>query len=164
MKDGDILWTARPSSLLLLGSAVWLSLIAAAIGFGLHKIGLEWVFVYTPPLVIWLLFILPAWLQLRFMRYTLSDKTLYVQKGILNRQTDPIDLFRVLDVTSDEPLWLRPWSLGSIMVYSADVTSPKQRVIGIKNPQALKDELRRLASQARTERGVREFSAQPNPQ
>lgn len=160
MHDAPLVWEGKPSSWLILDTLIIATLLAAGIAAGLYWFNIRWELTYGIPLALWLLMLLPAWLQLKFIHYRLTEKTLYVQQGIRNRETDPIDLFRVLDAVSSEPLLLRLMNCGYVTVFSADVTRPKQRLMGVRFPLKVKDLIRSHAEKERRRHGVREISAQ----
>lgn len=159
----SVLWEGKPSNWLLLDTFLLALLIGSAVGAGLYYFGLLWSIVLGVPVVIVFLMLFPAWLQLKFIRYTLTDDALTLQRGLRLREGDPIDMFRVLDAGSEEPLLLRLCNIGHVVVYSSDVTHKKCRLIGVRDPVALRTLIRQKAKEARTAHGVREVSMQHAP-
>lgn len=87
-----------------------------------------------------------------------TDKdTLNYKHGVLNTTTDPIQLYRVKDITAYAPIYLRIFGLGSITIYSSDKTSPELNISAIKNHEMTASRLMKLVEKSRVEKGVREF-------
>lgn len=158
-----VLWQGKPSSWLLLGTFTLAVLLSSGLFFGLSFLPMDPILRAGSALGLFSLMIIPAWLQIQFIHYKLTSDTLYIQRGLLVRKTDPIDLFRVLDAVAEEPLFLRPFHVGSVMVYSADVTAPVQKLIGVRLPLHVKDMIRNQAASERKRHGVREISTQRAP-
>lgn len=158
--DSKVLWQGKPSKTLLIFPFFIALFFSLTLAYGSYHFDLMWQITTFSPIFVFCLLFIPTYCQILFIRYTLTEETLYIQKGVINRNTDPIDMFRVLDATADEPLFLRPFNVGYVTVHSADVTSPKEKLIGVKAPLTVKDMIRNQAKAERKRIGVKEISAQ----
>ncbi len=122
MSQEKVLWTGRPSH--LINSGVYTACI----------------------LFCWL--IIPAcyglwrWLQLRSIEYTLTTERLKVRTGVLNRETDTLELYRVRDFRVHEPLYLRALSLADIILATDDLSDPVLVLRAIPDASNLSDVIR----------------------
>lgn len=158
--DSKVIWKGKPSKTLLIFPFFVSVFFSLALAYGSYKLNLIWQITAFLPIFAFCLLFIPTFIQILFIRYALTEETLYIQKGVINRNTDPIDMFRVLDATTDEPLFLRFFNVGYVTVHSADVTSPKEKLIGVKAPLTVKDMIRNQAKAERKRVGVKEISAQ----
>ncbi|WP_291724953.1 PH domain-containing protein [Bernardetia sp.] len=92
----------------------------------------------------------------RFLKYTLTTERLIIQKGILTRTTDEIELYRVKDIRLVEPFLQRLVGLSIIEITSSDRTNPNLSIKGIKNGNELRNQLRHQVERLRTNKNVRE--------
>ena len=69
-------------------------------------------------------------LPISFTTYSFDNNRLYIRKGLINTTEDEILLYRILDVTIRRTLGQKIFGVGSIILNTADQTSP---VIEIKN-------------------------------
>ncbi len=129
----EIVWTGHPSHLINL--SVYLA--------GLLIIPLPW--------VIW------RWLELRSRRYELTTQRLRTISGVLNRNEDELELYRVKDITLQQPLHLRLFGLGNVTLHTSDKTTPELVIPAIPNARQVRDQVRNLVEKRRDEKRVREI-------
>tara|TARA_B100000749_G_C18439658_1_gene471628 strand:- start:289 stop:888 length:600 start_codon:yes stop_codon:yes gene_type:complete len=113
---------------------------------------------------------LVKYLKIRFENYVLYEEKISYSMGILSRNIDGTDLFRVVDVGVELPLFLRIIGRGHVVVYSNDpslessgvkasVQTPDGRkgvyLAGIKKPMEIKDKIERYVTIERDKRGIR---------
>lgn len=91
----------------------------------------------------------------RSTTYELTNERLIVESGILSRDSEEIELYRVRDWSVLQPFWLRVASRGHIRVMSNDATAPDLLLQGIVRPSAVKDMLRTHVETARDKKRVR---------
>jgi membrane protein YdbS with pleckstrin-like domain len=100
-----------------------------------------------------------AWKQalVRHTTYELTTERLRVTHGILSLEVDDIELYRVKDIHVRQPLLQRLCGLGSIVIWSSDVTLPRCRIhaqpIGVV--RELREQIRLLAEDLRDRKVVR---------
>jgi len=102
-----------------------------------------------------LIFFLIRWFLIKSRVYEVTSERIRVTEGIFTRRTDELELYRVKDTTLIEPLSLRLVSRGHIEVTTNDTTTPILRLEAIKNPRALREELRKSIEQCRDRKKVR---------
>lgn len=107
-------------------------------------------------LVIPLFLILWKWLEIKSTKYELTTERLRTRHGVLNKQTDDLELYRVRDYKLEQPFFLRIFSLGNIVLETSDRTHPHVTLKAIPNGEQLRELLRTHVEACRTKKGVRE--------
>mgnify|MGYP001216223073 CR=1 FL=1 len=77
----------------------------------------------------WLFFGLPF----TFTKYTLTTKSLQMNKGLLTSTQDDLLLFRVMDVSIKRTLFQKMAGLGTLLIRSSDKTNPVLEIRNIKH-------------------------------
>jgi len=90
----------------------------------------------------------------RAVRYTLTPQRLEVERGILGKRYESIDLWRVRDVMLDQTLLERVRGVGRITVLSTDQLEPELLVGPVASARPLYDRLRDAVAVARKEARV----------
>lgn len=90
-------------------------------------------------------------------KYILTDKTLTLHTGVINKEINDVELYRIKDIQLKRPLFLRLFGLGTIYLITSDHTNPNVQLRAISSSEELRSNLRNLVETARKERGVREF-------
>jgi uncharacterized membrane protein YdbT with pleckstrin-like domain len=88
--------------------------------------------------------------------YEVTDQRVIERSGIISRATDELEIFRVHDLTYEEPFTLRIFGRSNIVLHSADLSNPKLVLVGMKNGQALKEKIRKAVYDRREVKLVRE--------
>lgn len=110
-----------------------------------------------------ILFFLPAilalyfYLRVRTHRFTITTERLNEEFGILSKNTDVLELFRVKDLSFSQPLMLRVFGLGDIILQTSDKTTPIVVIHGIQDGQNLTSMIRKQVDIMRQKKGVREI-------
>lgn len=111
-------------------------------------------------LFIWVVFpafvMLWMWLVTRCTRYELTTERLKYRHGVLNKQLDEIELYRVRDYKFEQPLWLRLFGLGNIRLRTSDQSQPGFVLNAIRDGEAITDQMRNAVEACRIKKGVRE--------
>lgn len=99
-------------------------------------------------------------MPISFTKYTLVDyksewTKLFVKTGILSTTIEEINLYRVYDIKVHQSLGQKIFGVGTITLYSNDVTSPLVELLNIKNPFKVRNLLAEQIERARDEKGVR---------
>ncbi len=76
------------------------------------------------------------------LRYRLTNHRLFMERGLLSRQHDELELIRVDDVSVRQNLLQRLFDVGTVTVLSTDTTNPELCIEGIEHPLALKEQIR----------------------
>ncbi len=94
-----------------------------------------------------------------FTRYSMTQEKLIIDTGFFSRKEDEIRLYRILDITLRRPLGQRIWGLGTIVLNTADKSSPEAEIKRIKHAKQVKDMLSDMVERERDEKRIaaREF-------
>ena len=124
----------------LLGSfAGWGTLLLCLVGVGLV-------------IVAW------RWLTDIAVSYELTDQRLIIRRGIVNKTTDEIELYRIKDTTIAYSIVNQLTDIGTIAIRSSDATTSGGDLVlrDIPEGRHVREEIRRLTDAARQLRRVRE--------
>lgn len=89
--------------------------------------------------------------------FTLTTQRLRVRTGILSRQTEEVELYRVRDTAIRQSLFERVFGLGTIQVSSSDPRTPEFDLPAIKGAEGVREHFRRHTELMRQRRGVRDI-------
>ena len=70
------------------------------------------------------------WLEVKTTTYKLTTERLIVERGILSKTTDTLELYRVRDLQTTQPFWTRLFGLENVHLLTADTTTPSRRAGG----------------------------------
>ena len=73
-------------------------------------------------------------LPISFTVYSFSNNKFYLKKGIFNISSEEILLYRVLDLTFKQSLWQKIFGVGSVILTTADKSTPVLEIRNIKTP------------------------------
>ena len=93
-------------------------------------------------------------LPLSFTIYSFSMNKFYYKKGIFNITSEEILLYRILDITFKQSIWQKIFSVGSVILTTADKTTPLLVIQNIKTPDRVRKALSNLVEQRRDEKRV----------
>jgi uncharacterized membrane protein YdbT with pleckstrin-like domain len=110
----------------------------------------------------WLLVPIIVAMVVRYLRtalhcYELTGQRLRERTGILNRQTEELELYRVKDMAIEQPLAQRLFGRGRIVLQTSDRSTPLVVLNGIAAPREVAQLLREHVEQCRATKGVREI-------
>ncbi|MEJ5209410.1 PH domain-containing protein [Denitratimonas sp. CY0512] len=108
-------------------------------------------------LVVPLLIAAWQWLSLRAVSYQATGETLTIRHGVLNRQVEQVELFRIKDLSLSKPVWQRMLGMGTIELLTSDQTAPVVRLEAIANSDQVLELLRSTVLRERQAKGVREI-------
>lgn len=100
------------------------------------------------------------WLETRNTTYTLTDQRLKTTRGVFNRRTEDLELYRVRDSRFEQDLAERMLGLGQVVLFTTDETSPEIRIIFIKDAEAVREKIRTLVEARRDAKRVRYLDAE----
>jgi len=107
------------------------------------------------PVLVGLFFLVRVWYRVASLRYRLTTQRLFVYKGLIAKQAEEVELFRVKDVFVQQKLLQRILGFGTITILSTDDNSPRLDLIGINNPMEVKETIRDHFRAARQREGMR---------
>jgi uncharacterized membrane protein YdbT with pleckstrin-like domain len=136
MSEEKDVWFGTPSQVVNLGTFIFMGLFFF--------------------LVIPLLIILWRWLVIKNTKYEITTERLRTRHGVLNKKTDELELYRVRDYKLEQPLFLRLFSLGNIVLQTSDRSHPEVTIKAIPNGEELREKLRTHVEACRIKKRVRE--------
>jgi len=158
----SLLWIGRPSERVIRGYWTFAACCMIALTPLLY-IAIERSAGPGPIAGVLLAMVLPtawaAWKQslVRHTSYELTTERLRVTHGIFSLEVDDIELYRIKDIHVRQPLVQRVFGLGSIVIWSSDVTLPRCRIhaqpIGVV--RELREQIRLLSEDLRDRKVVR---------
>lgn len=89
--------------------------------------------------------------------YQLTDQRLLETKGLLFKDTDALELYRVKDVSIQQPLLQRLLGCGRVILLTSDRSTPTIVLSAIPKPHAVAEMLRECVERCRVAKGVREI-------
>ncbi len=104
--------------------------------------------------LLWSIYLLSTFTLRRAVRYRLTPQRLEVERGVLGRRFESIDLWRVRDVVLEQNLVERLRGVGRITVLSTDQVEPELLVGPVAGAKPLYDRLRDAVALARKEARV----------
>jgi membrane protein YdbS with pleckstrin-like domain len=105
--------------------------------------------------VVGIFLLLRVWYLVASTRYRLTTQRLFVQRGLIAKKLEEVELFRVKDVTLTQGVLQRMLGVGNVVVLSSDDTTPHLVLAGIPDPMAVKEQLRGAFRAARQREGLR---------
>ena len=87
-------------------------------------------------------------------RYTLTNHRLMVEKGIIAKKIDDIELYRIKDTKLDQGVIDRMLQIGSVKVNTSDV-SGNWNIKKILSPRDTREKIRKATEQLKQSRNVR---------
>ncbi len=93
----------------------------------------------------------------RGTRYALTDQRLKVTRGVFNRVTDDLELYRVKDTHFQQTFWQRMVGIGDIVLSTSDTTTPTVVLADVKDAESVRERVRGLVEQRRDTKHVREL-------
>lgn len=111
--------------------------------------------ILIPVFLIGIIILLNVWYHVATLRYRLTSQRLFVQKGLIAKHLEELELFRVKDITLHQGILQRILGFGSITVLSTDDSNPHIELIGINQPMKIKEIMRNAFRAARKLEGVR---------
>jgi len=129
-----------------IGVLIWV------VGFYSHRVPVSRATVVLVGLVPLLIGLLYSWLVRLSTEYRLFQESLEVQSGIISRQIENIQLFRVRDLGLAQSILNRLAGVGDIIVTSTDQSAPHYRLRGVEDPREVYDRLRELVANSQATR------------
>ena len=93
-------------------------------------------------------------LPLSFTIYSFSKTKFYMKTGVFNVKSEEILLYRLLDITYKQSFGQKIFGVGSVVLNTADKTTPILEIKSIKTPDRVRKALSTLVEQRRDEKRV----------
>ena len=100
------------------------------------------------------------YLKTRFTVYEVTDQRIKLKTGILNKEIDECELYRVRDYKVVKPFFQRIFGLGRIELVTSDRSNLNINLNGIKDPENLYNLIRDNVEKIRRKTGTRELDVE----
>ena len=98
-------------------------------------------------------------MPISFTRYSLVSSPewmkVFVKTGFLSTTIEEVNLYRIYDIKVHQSLGQKIFGVGTITLYSNDVTSPLTEILNVKNPYQVRNMLAEHIEEARDSKGAR---------
>jgi len=98
-------------------------------------------------------------MPISFTRYSIVNTNdlikLFIKTGILSTTIDEVNLYRIYDIQCFQSLGQKIFGVGSITLYSKDITTPVIVLHNIKEPYKIRNMLAQKIEEARAQKGVK---------
>lgn len=137
--EETVLWTGRPSQIVNLGTFVFCGL-------------LFW-------LIVPIFIALWRWLVIKCTTYEVTSQRFRYSYGVLSRNTDELELYRVKDTAFTQSFFLRIFSLATVVMTTSDVNTRDSSIQAIPSDEArkLRESIRTHVEFLRDKKRVREI-------
>lgn len=95
------------------------------------------------------------WLVVRNTVFTLTTERLKVRRGVFNRVTEDLELYRVRDTKFEQTFWERMFGVGEVILYTTDASTPEVHIPWLKDAELLREAVRKLSEERRDAKRVR---------
>ena len=95
------------------------------------------------------------WLVVRNIRYELTSERLKLREGVLNKVLNEVELYRVRDYRAEQPLHLRVFSLGNVIMRSTDMSHETVQLRAVADVEHVLELVRRHVEDCRARKNVR---------
>jgi membrane protein YdbS with pleckstrin-like domain len=115
---------------------------------------LSCIFIVTIPYVIY------QHLKVKHTKYILTSQRLRLETGILSKNIEEIELYRILDTAVEQDFLDRILGIGTVTINSSDERQPVMRLLHIAQPREVREKFRQLSEARRRWRKVQEIEIQ----
>ena len=95
------------------------------------------------------------WLVVRNIRYELTSERLKLREGVLNKVLNEVELYRVRDYRAEQPIYLRMFSLGNVIIGTTDASHPRVVLRAVHDVERVLELVRRYVEDCRARKNVR---------
>ena len=103
-------------------------------------------------------FMLYECLYLHKPRYIITSEQLIIQHGVLNRTSDYIELYRVVDFCENRSLMEQLFGLKTVGIFSGDRTNPQLDIYGVKEKLDVVKIIRERVEYNKRRKGIYEIT------
>lgn len=98
------------------------------------------------------------WVRSLSLRVDITSQRIRIHRGLLSRTTETLELFRVDDISVEDPFTMRPLGNGVLHIRSSDRDQGDLVLRGVPRVHALAEQLRRYVQLERQKRGLKVFA------
>jgi membrane protein YdbS with pleckstrin-like domain len=99
-------------------------------------------------------------LAAKYTVYELTTERLKTSEGVFSRVTETLELYRVKDIETRQPFFLRTAGLEDVHLQTSDASSPLVIVSAVPRAVNFADKTRNQVEAIRTQKGVREIDVE----
>jgi uncharacterized membrane protein YdbT with pleckstrin-like domain len=154
-----VLWVGHPSQLLHFWFYFLLFLVAVASVVLVSFLGPLTLIALPVVAVVWGV----RWWLTRTTEYKLTTQRFKTRFGILNRRLDELELFRVRDQAMEQPILMRLFGIGNLILTTADATCPTVYLRAIPEVDKVREMFRATVQTERDRRRVRPLDMVDGP-
>ncbi len=129
---------------------VWSGSPSQVLNVGVFIICLLMCFLVFP-----LFYALWRYLVIRCTRYVITNERIKITTGVFSTKTEYLELYRVNDITFEQPFFLRVFSLGNLRLITSDVSTPELTLWAIPASEELLGEIRKCIETQRDKKRAR---------
>ncbi len=119
----------------------------------------QWITIAAVSLLSFLLFVLVLrYVMLVTVKWFVEEETLCRVKGILSKQTDYIELYRITDYKESQTFLQRLMGVKTVMVYSTDQSDTVSTILGVSTETDLIGMLRDKVEKCKHEKRIYEIT------
>ncbi len=158
MNEEKTLWKGPSSVVVILGVflvcvlAFWLDVALLVVFWGAGsavRILLLCLLVVPVAIALW------KYVQNRCRSYEVTNQRIKVTQGVLSVRCDELELYRVKDITVEQPFNFRLFGAANIVLTTNDSTTPTLVLEAVSGSAAVREELRNAVEACRDQKKVR---------
>ena len=155
-EEERVIWKAHPSQLTNLGVYALCLLVCGFVLWALFQVTVQRLRIgFAVIIAITVVIALARFIRTRARVYLVTTDRIKVTYGILNRQTEEIELYRVRDYKLTQPVRLRLFGLGNILISTTDYSAPVLVLEAIRDPNGHREQIRTYVERCRDRKRVR---------
>lgn len=89
--------------------------------------------------------------------YEVNEKSIIRKSGLFTRKTDELMLYRIQDISLEEPFWMRMVNLANLKIFSTDKSDPIFYLTSIKDGEKVRQQIRDLSEELKDKMKIRPF-------
>lgn len=151
----QVYFDGPPSAVSSLGHIFLFTLVGIVvivIPFLVHKSVPGWA--YPVGILLGLILIGIPWLRLRSHRYRITNYRIDIERGLLWKRIDTMELWHVEDLSFNQSPVARMFGMGTITIVSHDPSTPKLILAGLPQARPTFDSLKQRIIAVKRQRGV----------
>jgi len=87
--------------------------------------------------------------------YTLTNQRIIIKSGLIGKKQDEVELVRIKDISMKQGLKDRAMGIGTVTVHSTDTSMPVLLLQDIREPEEVKEIIRKAMVKEREAKGMR---------
>lgn len=158
MNQENLIWSGKSSNIANLGTNILYCLISLILFLTyIHLQNMVFLVFSLIPII----FMISMWITLKSTIYTLTTERLKIRRGLLNTETNELELYRVKDYKLQEPFWMKFFGLSNIYLETSDHSSPTVFIKAISQGEKILNDIRNNVEQCKQTKGIKEIDIHP---